>query len=599
MGGRTLLAPRLFQAETSLLTPGIIEMTGVAGVPDEEVFGPLLRVWRCDTFDEAIRMANNTRFGLSCGLVSSEREKFDQLLLEARAGIVNWKKPLTGAASTAPFGGIGASGNHRPSAWYAADYCAWPMASLESDSLTLLAMLNPGLDFSDEVVRNAWEVNFDGLVGLTHNYAGLLFGNEASTRHRFQVSNPRLAAKQGLLKMKNLADAGFPQAVIPPHERPFIPVLRQLGFSGSDEQVLEKVARQAPHWLSSVSSASPMWVANAATIAPSVDTLDGKVHRTVANLNNKFHRSLEAPVTESLLKAIFNDEEKFSVHSALPQVALLGDEGAANHNRLGGHYGEPGMQLFVYGRETGNDTRPSRYPARQTREASEAVARLNQVNPQQVIFAQQNPDVIDQGVFHNDVIAVSNRQVLFCHQQAFARQSQLLANLRARVNGFMAIEVPATQVSVSDAVSTYLFNSQLLSRDDGSMMLVLPQECREHAGVWCYLNELLAADNPISELKVFDLRESMANGGGPACLRLRVVLTEEERRAVNPAVMMNDTLFNALNDWGDRYYRDRLTDADLADPQLLREGREALDVLSQLLNLGSVYPFQREGGGNG
>ena len=189
--------------------------------------------------------------------------------------------------------------------------------------------------------------------------------------------------------------------------------------------------------------------------------------------------------------------------------------------------------------------------------------------------------------------------VMFCHQQAFARQSQLLANLRARVNGFMAIEVPATQVSVSDAVSTYLFNSQLLSRDDGSMMLVLPQECREHAGVWGYLNELLAADNPISELKVFDLRESMANGGGPACLRLRVVLTEEERRAVNPAVMMNDTLFNALNDWVDRYYRDRLTAADLADPQLLREGREALDVLSQLLNLGSVYPFQREGGGNG
>ncbi|HAI1462667.1 TPA: aldehyde dehydrogenase family protein [Escherichia coli] len=161
------------------------------------------------------------------------------------------------------------------------------------------------------------------------------------------------------------------------------------------------------------------------------------------------------------------------------------------------------------------------------------------------------------------------------------------------------IEVPATQVSVSDTVSTYLFNSQLLSRDDGSMMLVLPQECREHAGVWGYLNELLAADNPISELKVFDLRESMANGGGPACLRLRVVLTEEERRAVNPAVMMNDTLFNALNDWVDRYYRDRLTAADLADPQLLREGREALDVLSQLLNLGSVYPFQREGGGNG
>ena len=428
---------------------------------------------------------------------------------------------------------------------------------------------------------NAREVNFDGLVGLTHHYAGLSFGNEASTRHRFQVSNPRLAAKQGLLKMKALADAGFPQAVIPPHERPFIPVLRQLGFSGSDERVLEKVARQAPHWLSSVSSASPMWVANAATVAPSADTLDGKVHLTVANLNNKFHRSLEAPTTELLLKAIFIDE------------------GAANHNRLSGNYGDPGIQVFVYGREEGTGTRPSRYPARQTREASEAVARLNQVNPQQVIFAQQNPEVIDQGVFHNDVIAVSNRQVLFCHQQAFARQAQLLANLCARVSGFMAIEVPSAQVSVADAVSTYLFNSQLLSRDDGSMVLVLPQECREHAGVWRYLNELLVADNPISELKVFDLRESMANGGGPACLRLRVVLTAEERQAVNPAVMMNETQFNALNDWVDRYYRDRLTAADLADPQLLREGREALDALTRLLNLGSVYPFQREGSGNG
>ncbi|EDL0087871.1 succinylarginine dihydrolase, partial [Salmonella enterica subsp. enterica serovar Kottbus] len=405
----------------------------------------------------------------------------------------------------------------------------------------------------------AHEVNFDGLVGLTHHYAGLSFGNEASTRHRFQVSNPRLAVKQGLLKMKALADAGFPQAVIPPHERPFIPALRQLGFTGSDEQILDKVARQAPRWLSSVSSASPMWVANAATVCPSADALDGKVHLTVANLNNKFHRALEAPVTEALLRAIFRDESQFSVHSALPQVALLGDEGAANHNRLGGEYGSAGVQLFVYGREEENEIRPARYPARQSREASEAVARLNQVNPQQVIFAQQNPEVIDQGVFHNDVIAVSNRQVLFCHEAAFARQKVLINQLRTRVDGFMAIEVPAGEVSVSDAVATYLFNSQLLSRDDGSMLLVLPRECQDHVGVWRYLNKLVAEDNPISAMQVFDLRESMANGGGPACLRLRVVLTEEERRAVNPAVMMNDALFTALNAWADRYYRDRLT----------------------------------------
>ncbi|WP_336222034.1 succinylglutamate-semialdehyde dehydrogenase [Citrobacter amalonaticus] len=148
LGGQTLLAPRLIQAGTSLLSPGIVELTGVKNLPDEEVFGPLLGVWRYDHFDDAIAMANNTRFGLSCGLVSADRAQFDQLLLEARAGIVNWNKPLTGAASTAPFGGVGASGNHRASAWYAADYCAWPMASLESPALTLPGTLSPGLDFS-------------------------------------------------------------------------------------------------------------------------------------------------------------------------------------------------------------------------------------------------------------------------------------------------------------------------------------------------------------------------------------------------------------------------------------------------------------------
>ncbi|MEB5764023.1 N-succinylarginine dihydrolase [Enterobacter asburiae] len=439
----------------------------------------------------------------------------------------------------------------------------------------------------------AREVNFDGLVGLTHHYAGLSFGNEASTKHRFQVSNPKLAAKQGLLKMKALADAGFPQAVIPPQERPNVAVLRQLGFSGTDEQVVEKAGTQTPHLLSAASSASSMWVANAATVAPSADTLDGKVHLAVANLNNKFHRATEAEATERVLRAIFNHDAHFEVHQALPQVAMFGDEGAANHNRLGGDYGDPGLQLFIYGREEGGHAAPTRYPARQTLAASQAVARLNQVNPSQVVFAQQNPHVIDQGVFHNDVIAVSNRQVLFCHEQAFAHQEKLLATLHERVRGFTPIQVPTEAVSVQDAVETYLFNSQLLSRDDGSMMLVLPQESRDHKGVWRYLTELVKADNPIDELRVFDLRESMANGGGPACLRLRVVLTQDEMQAVNPAVMMNDTLFTRLNDWVDRYYRDRLTQADLVDPQLLREGREALDALSTILQLGSVYPFQR------
>ena len=440
----------------------------------------------------------------------------------------------------------------------------------------------------------AKEINFDGLVGLTHHYAGLSFGNEASTRHQHQRSNPQLAAKQGLLKMKALADAGFAQGVIPPHERPHLPVLRQLGFSGSDAQVLAKAARQAPQLLSAVSSASAMWVANAATVSPSADSADGKTHFTVANLNNKFHRALEAPTTGALLRAIFRDARYFAHHQALPQVALLGDEGAANHNRFG-DCGAPGVQLFVYGREERHGGLvPARYPARQTREASAAVARLHQLDPARTLFAQQNPAVIDQGVFHNDVIAVSNRQVLFCHQLAFLHQEKLLAELREKVPGFTPVIVPDARVSVSDAVATYLFNSQLLSRDNGEMLLVLPQEARQHQGVWQYLAELVESGGPLRELMVFDLRESMNNGGGPACLRLRVALNGAEQQAVNPAVMMNDRLFATLNQWVDRHYRDRLTQADLADPQLLMEGREALDELTRLLDLGTVYPFQQE-----
>ncbi|MBM7341720.1 N-succinylarginine dihydrolase [Pantoea coffeiphila] len=440
---------------------------------------------------------------------------------------------------------------------------------------------------------SAREVNFDGLPGLTHHYAGLSFGNEASTRNQHQLSNPKLAAQQGLVKMKTLADLGFAQGVIPPHERPNVEALRQIGFCGSDAQVVARAAKQAPQLLSAVSSASSMWVANAATVSPSADSADGRVHLTVANLNNKFHRAIEAPTTANLLRAIFRDGNHFSVHDALPQVAMFGDEGAANHNRFSHGYGTPGVQMFVYGRSERGGVAPTRYPARQTLEASEAVARLHQLDPARTVFAQQNPAVIDQGVFHNDVIAVSNQQALFCHQQAFLNQPQLLAELAEKLPGFTAIEVPDNRVSVADAVATYLFNSQLLSKPDGKMLLVLPEEARRHAGVWGWLNELVASGSPIDELKVFDLRESMFNGGGPACLRLRVVLDDAQQAAVNPAVMMNDRLFQTLNGWVERHYRDRLSQADLADPQLLLEGREALDELTKLLNLGNVYRFQQ------
>ncbi len=445
---------------------------------------------------------------------------------------------------------------------------------------------------------SAYEVNFDGLVGLTHHYAGLSFGNVASTSNKNTPANPKLAAKQGLQKMKTLSDMGFKQGVLPPQERPHIPVLRKLGFTGSDAQIIAAVAKQSPQLLSAVSSASSMWTANAATVSPSADTADKRVHFTVANLNNKFHRAIEADTTSATLRSIFKNETHFVHHAALPQQALMGDEGAANHNRLGGDYGAAGVEVFVYGKQAfGGTVEPQRFPARQTREASEAVMRLHGLDAAKTVFIQQNPDVIDQGVFHNDVIAVSNRNVLFHHQQAFLNQTQALDEISQKMSAlghqFISVEVPTAQVSVADAVGTYLFNSQLLNKPDGKMMIVVPEESRQNQRVWDYLSSLINSNGPINEIKVFDLRESMRNGGGPACLRLRVVLTDAELQAVAPGVLMNESLFLTLNNWVDRHYRDRLTEADLADPQLLIENRQALDELTRIMGLGSIYPFQQ------
>lgn len=445
---------------------------------------------------------------------------------------------------------------------------------------------------------SGYEINFDGLVGPTHHYAGLSFGNVASTNNRNNLSNPKLAAQQGLLKMKALADLGLKQGVFAPQERPHVPTLRRLGFSGSDSDVIAAAMRVAPALLSALSSASSMWTANSCTVSPSADSADGRVHFTAANLNNKFHRSIEHQTTSRILQAMFNHDVYFAHHEALPEAALFGDEGAANHNRLGGAYDQAGIQVFVYGQQQlGGTVAPKKFPARQTREASEAIARLHGLHADRTVFVQQNPEVIDQGVFHNDVIAVSNQQVLFHHQQAFLNQSQALAEIREKMavigQDFVAIEVPEQRVSVQDAVSTYLFNSQILTRPDGAMTLVVPEESRQNASVWAYLTDLLQMGTPIDQIKVFDLRESMRNGGGPACLRLRVALNDAELAAVNPNIMMNDALFSTLNQWVERHYRDRLAQDDLADPQLLIESRMALDELTQILGLGSVYHFQR------
>jgi succinylarginine dihydrolase len=440
------------------------------------------------------------------------------------------------------------------------------------------------------------EVNFDGLPGPTHNYSGLAAGNLASERHKSRRANPRQAALQGLAKMKALAERGFAQAVLPPHERPDVAALRALGFSGDDAQVLGAAARAAPQVLAACSSAAAMWAANAATVSPSADTADGRAHFTPANLVSHFHRSLEALTTTRVLRTIFADDKHFAVHDALPSAPQLGDEGAANHSRFASAVDTPGVELFVYGRvafDTGAPA-PRRFPARQTREASEAVARLHALAPERTLFAQQHPDAIDAGVFHNDVIAVGSGAVLFCHERAFVGQDMVLRALADCLGAdFTAIVVPEREVSLERAVATYLFNSQLLARPGGGLLLVAPAECREDGDVAALLDRLTAGEGPIREALTFDLRQSMHNGGGPACLRLRVTLTPAQRSAIGARIWLDDALHTELVSWVERHYRDRLAPADLADPALLTESRRALDELSRLLRLGSVYPFQQ------
>jgi succinylarginine dihydrolase len=439
---------------------------------------------------------------------------------------------------------------------------------------------------------NAVEINFDALVGPTHNYAGLAHGNLASQRYGQTVSNPKAAALEGLAKMKLLADLGVPQAVLPPQKRPNIGALRQIGFGGSDAEVLDAARRTDPIQLAACSSASSMWAANAATVSPSADAADGKVHFTPANLIGQLHRSLETRTTAAVLRAIFSDSDLFIHHSPLPSSLQLGDEGAANHTRLAMAHDAPGIEIFVYGR-AGFDTTeslPAKFPARQTREASAAIARLHRLAEPAALFFRQNLAAIDAGVFHNDVIAVGHLNVLLCHELAFADTPSALRQIRdafARRCGDELNVVVATQkqLPLDEAIRTYLFNSQIVSMPDSSMALIAPQECAESDLARRFIEEIIAADNPIRSVHFVDIRQSMCNGGGPACLRLRVPVTQRELSKIHPGVLFTPTLYARLFDWVNRHYRDQLAPADLADPLLLEESNRALDELTGLLDL--------------
>lgn len=441
------------------------------------------------------------------------------------------------------------------------------------------------------------EMNFDGLVGPSHNYAGLSHGNIASSKHKGKAANPRAAALQGLAKMRRLIDLGLPQAILPPQERPFVPGLRGLGFTGTDGQILETAFAHSPALVANYSSASSMWTANAATVTPGADSADGRVHFTPANLTAMPHRALEDRQTQRTLSMIFGDTEHFAVHDPLAHTPLLGDEGAANHNRLCASHGAAGVEIFVYGRDALGPKKDLKFPGRQTLQASESVARLHGLSEKNTVFYPQSATAINAGAFHNDVVCVSNESVLFFHENAFDNPSDLEREVRRKsaALGFTPqfIMAPADRVPLGETISSYLFNSQLVTLPSGGMALILPTQVEETPSTKAFVDGVLAGDNPITEAHYLDLRQSMANGGGPACLRLRVVLNAAQRAAVHPGVVMNHAKIDALETWVKTHYRDRLAINDLGDTAFLVETRTALDDLTQLLDLPNLYDFQR------
>lgn len=411
------------------------------------------------------------------------------------------------------------------------------------------------------------EINFDGIVGPSHNYAGLSLGNLAATAHAGDTAFPREAALQGLAKMRGNLRLGVPQGFLLPLPRPNQRWLAQLAADATTDRALVAGA-----W-----SASAMWTANAATVSPAPDTADGRCHLTVANLVTMPHRAQEWPDTLAQLRLAFADEAHFAVHRPVPPS--FGDEGAANHLRLAPTHGQAGVEIFVYGRPGG------RFPARQHEQASRIVARRHGLDPLRTLFAEQSPEAIAAGAFHNDVVAVANEAVLFCHEQAFADPVALHATIAERCPWARIIEVPAARVSLAEAVRSYLFNGQLVTPPSGEITLVIPAEAWASEPARAYLEELIAGNGPIRHVVPVDVRHSMANGGGPACLRLRVVA---DPAAVDQRFLLTEARADAIQAVIAREWPERIAPGDLGDDALARQVRRARAALLACLDLGEL-----------
>ena len=412
------------------------------------------------------------------------------------------------------------------------------------------------------------EINFDGIIGPSHNYAGLSLGNLASSSNAGAASYPKAAALQGIEKMRTNLRLGLAQGFLMPLDRPNKNWLDGLSVDMHSAE---------PHIRAAAFSASAMWAANAATVSPAPDTQDGRCHLSAANLMTMAHRSHEWPGTLAQLKLAFADEQYFAVHGPVP--APFGDEGAANFMRLCPSHGESGIEIFVYGKTGGP------FPARQHLEASKAIARAHRLDPVKTLFVQQSETAIAAGAFHNDVVAVANEHVLFTHEYAFEHPEQTYADIKRLMPDAEIIIVPANRVSLADAIQSYLFNAQLVTLPEGGMALILPSEAQQNDRVWGWLTEMAGSNGPIRKLVPVDVRQSMANGGGPACLRLRVVA---DPTTVDPRFIADEAKLDHLAAIVAAHWPETIAPNQLADPALVKQVQSARDALLDACDLGML-----------
>lgn len=463
------------------------------------------------------------------------------------------------------------------------------------------------------------EANIDAIVGPSHHFGGLGVGNVASQSHASTPSSPKKAALEGLHKAEIVAGLGVPQFLFLPPMRPRLDLLSRLGFVGSEQEQLEQAAERMPRAVSACFSSAFMWAANSSTVSPSIDSSDGQLHFTPANLISSWHRAFEAEERQRDLQEIFGNVDRANVHQALPNIAPLRDEGAANHMRLCDASGEKALHVFVHGEAEASDVRPGRFLARHTMECSQGLAQLGRLQTEQTFFLHQHPQAISAGVFHNDVIATSHQNVLIHHELAFWEAESELERLEQCFVSYAGqplcrIEVSQAVLPMEEAVASYFFNSQLLSPsqfagsggrqdlrqvagavgaaeslddfgyDASAMVLVCPGQCQEIDSARQLIERLIAdPGNPISAVHYVSLAESMANGGGPACLRLRVSLREEELAQVDSRFRVTPDSLAKLRSAIERDYPDRLVASDFLNADCRQHIRRATDRLRSAL----------------